>query len=283
MSMIGANSKIEAIEEALAWASIFNHHLTDLELHHNLRYKMSLREMKEIINESDEIYMKNGHIIAKSYPENNDLEKWKNNSREILQATENVLAILNSCKMVTGLAITGSVAAGVCQEGGDVDILIITKKNWVWRVRALAIYLAHNHESGRYLCPNMVMDRESLEIEPSIYAARELMQIIPIKDTGDLSSFYEINRWAQQMLPNANIKQKIPIPSMKSYPWWWSVMRAPIIGKFVESWEANRRIKELTTGSKSNESIYTKSICRGHENEHKNRIENEYRDVIGGV
>jgi hypothetical protein len=129
----------------------------------------------------------------------------------------------------------------------------------------------------------MVMDRESLEIEPSIYAARELMQIIPIKDTGDLSSFYEINRWAQQMLPNAKIKEKIPTSSMKSYPWWWSVMRAPIIGNFVESWEANRRIKELTTGSKSNESIYTKSICRGHENEHKKRIENEYRDVIGGL
>ena len=274
-------SGIDSIEETLAWASIFNHHLTSEELHHNLLRKMSIDDMNDIIDSSDDIQRKNGHILTSSYPVNASIREWKKNANMMLSITENVLAILASCRMVTGLAITGSVAAGVCQDGGDVDVLIITRKNWVWRVRALAIYLAHNHESGEYLCPNMVLDEESLEIEPSIYAARELMQIIPVKDTGGLTSLYEANQWATEMLPNSKAKQTISVSGEKSYPWWWSIMRLPIFGNFIESWEANRRIKELTKHSTSTEAIYTRSVCRGHENEHKKRIENEYIQVVG--
>lgn len=278
-----SGSKHASIKETLAWASLFQHHLTESEMHHNLRYKMNLKDMQESIEDCPDIYRKGKYVLSASYPENEDFEKWKANAQQMRQSTEQVLTILASCKMVTGLAITGSVAAGVARDDGDLDVLIITKKNWVWRVRALAIYLAHVHENGSYLCPNMVMDEESLKIESSMYAARELMQIIPVKDTGGLSNLYSVNKWAREELPNARIKPQITVSGAIKYPWWWKVMQVPILGRFIESWEANRRIKELTKRSDSTEVIYSRSVCRGHENEHKKRIEEHYSSITGGV
>ena len=272
-----------SVREVLAWASLFQHHLTDEQMYHNLRLKMNLEDMHDTIGGCEEVYRKGKYVLSTSYSENEDFEKWKANAQQMRQRTEQVLAILASCKMVTGLAITGSVAAGVARDDGDLDVLIITKKNWVWRVRSLSIYLAHCHENGNYLCPNMVMDENSLQIEPSMYAARELMQIIPIKDSGGLTNLYAMNKWAQKELPNAKIKPQIRVVGTIKYPWWWKVMRVPILGRIIESWEANRRIKELTERTNSTEIIYSRSVCRGHENEHKTRIEKEYSSITGGV
>ena len=60
-------------------------------------------------------------------------------------------------------------------------------------------------------------------------------------------------------------------------------MNIPILGSIIESWEAKRRIKELKNSSKSDEAIYTKSVCRGHENAHKNRIESEYKIALEAI
>lgn len=266
----------EALEEVLAWASIFNHHLSLEELHRNLRYQVSLTELEDHISKSPSIAYKNGFV----YLSKGEINNSKFKQRQILaehhkEFTKPVLGSLVSCKAVSGLAITGSVAAGVNDEEGDVDILIITKPNWVWRVRALAIYLGHQHPNGGLLCPNMVLSEQSLEIEPSIYGARELMQILPIKNSGSITQFFQINAWAKDMLPNSSIKESWKINPKPIYPWWWKVMQLPILGRFVESWEARRRIKQLKKESKSKEAIYTKSVCRGHENSHKKRIENE--------
>ena len=60
-------------------------------------------------------------------------------------------------------------------------------------------------------------------------------------------------------------------------------MNIPILGSIIESWEARRRIKELKLSSKSEEAIYSKSVCRGHENAHKSRIEAEYDAALEAI
>ena len=50
--------------------------------------------------------------------------------------------------------------------------MIITQPNYVWRVRALAVYLEHNANTESRICPNMVLDCRNLELRPSVYAAR---------------------------------------------------------------------------------------------------------------
>ena len=272
----------DAVDEVLAWSSIFNFHPTLEDLIENLQVKTEPEQLVEFIETSPKIRISNGVVISEKYPINTELDKSKMRANEHIEQTKEVLSILKSTKQVTGLAITGSIAAGVNEEGGDVDILLITKPGWVWRVRALAIYLSHKHPKGRLLCPNMVLANDSLEFEHSVYGAREMMRIIPIKDDKGISDLYDSNNWVQDILPNARKKGLLEIEQTRDYPWWWSVMRLPLLGSIIENWEANRRIKELTI-SKSDEAIYSKSVCRGHENAHKKRIEHEYSKAMEAI
>ena len=193
---------LKAIDEALAYSSIFNHHMEIDDLLRNLRIKCSYSNLISVIEESSHLVLDAGIIFSSKYPKNLNYAYSKELAIKTLEETKEVLSILNSCHHITGLAITGSVAAGVNAEDGDVDVLIITKPGWVWRIRALAIYLSHKHPHGNLLCPNMVMSEDYLGFEESVYSAREMMQIIPIKDKGGLSKLYSKNIWALEILPN---------------------------------------------------------------------------------
>lgn len=274
----------DALNEVMAWASIFEHKLNVSELHRNLRFKITLEELEKHLSTDSKFKLKNGFVyLSKGQLNNSKFQQRQSLAAQHKEFTKPVLESLVSCKVISGLAITGSVAAGVNDEDGDLDVLIITKPNWVWRVRALAVYLGHRHPNGRLLCPNMVMSERSLDIEPSLYASRELMQILPIKDSGSISEFYSVNSWARDLLPNSSRKDSWKLEPKPIYPWWWKVMQLPILGRIIESWEAKRRIKQLRLNSKSKEAIYTKSVCRGHESSHKKRIEAELTKKLEAV
>ncbi|MEJ6524738.1 MAG: hypothetical protein QNL65_11250, partial [Opitutales bacterium] len=265
------------------YSSIFDHHMKINDLLRNLRVKSTHSNLISAISSSSHLILENGIVFSDKYSKNPNLTYSKELAIKTLEDTKEVLSILNSCQQITGLAITGSVAAGVNAEDGDVDVLIITKPGWVWRVRALAIYLAHKHPNGGLLCPNMVMSQDSLEFEKSVYSAREMMQIIPIKDSNGISELYSKNTWVNEVLPNASKKQSITLPQQRNYPQWWKIMKIPILGSIIENWEASRRIKELNASSNSKEVVYSKSVCRGHENSHKTRIEAEYTNAIEAI
>ena len=283
MNSTGCKEIVEAIDEVLAYCSIFDHHIEIDDLLRNLRIKSSQSNLISAIETSSHLFLEDGIVFSSKYPKNLNHAYSKELAVKTLEETKEVLAILNSCNNITGLAITGSVAAGANAKDGDVDVLIITKPGWVWRIRALAIYLSHQHPRGKLLCPNMVMSEDSLEFEEGVYSARELMQIIPVKDDGGLTELYSRNTWVQDILPNTSRKIAINIEQISHYPWWWKIMKLPFLGNIIESWEASRRIKQLTTLSQSTEAFYSKSICRGHENSHKSRIEAEYSNAIEAI
>lgn len=274
---------MEAIDEVLAWSNLFEHHMSVEQFLQNLQVRCSADTLGEIVEHTPHLSIENNIVFSEKYPRNPSFEHFQKLAETHLEQTKEVLSILHSCKQVKGLAVTGSVAAGMNKEGGDVDVLILTKPGWVWRTRALAIYLSHIHKGGQLLCPNMVMSVDSLEFEQSVYGAREMMQIIPLKDENGISEMFNKNTWVNEVLPNARLKPSIPLFGKKKYPWWWRVMNIPILGSIIESWEARRRIKELKLSSKSEEAIYSKSVCRGHENAHKSRIEAEYDAALEAI
>ena len=62
------------------------------------------------------------------------------------------------------------------------------------------------------------------------------MRIIPIKDDTGISDLYESNKWVQN-IPNAGKKGCLEAEQTRDYPWWWSVMRLPLIGPIIENWK----------------------------------------------
>jgi len=272
-----------AVDEALAWSSMFDHHPTLEELRRDLRHPCSEEAMIHHLEQRHDLVVEAGHVHLLDSERNPHEQQRRRLAEDHLEVTSEVLGILASCSAVTGLAVTGSVAAGKNDENGDVDVLIVTKPGWVWRVRALALFLAHRHPRGQRLCPNMVLAEGSLSIEPSLYGARELMRMIPLKDTSGLSQLHAANAWARNVLPNASMKPLRSVPLISNYPWWWRIMTLPLVGRVVERWEASRRIKQLTSTTSTTEAVYSRSVCRGHENAHKQRIETRYRHLGGEV
>ena len=268
MTKTPADDLCMAIDEVLAWSSMFHHHLSLSDLFRNLQQACSEEELKEAVAQASHLRLEAGAVLSTRHSRNPEFATMQRLAQQHLEDTSYVLSILVACPYITGLSITGSVAAGMNGEDGDVDVLIITKPGWVWRVRALAIYLSHKHPNGRLLCPNMVMAEDSLSFSPSLYSAREMMQMIPIKDTGGLTKLYRANRWVGEVLPNAEPKARYVVNGERWGPWWWRLMTLPVLGPVIERWESARRIKELKTASESGEAVYTRSVCRGHEHRH---------------
>ena len=280
MTKTPAGDLCMAIDEVLAWSSMFHHHLSFSDLFRNLQQACSEEELKEAVAQASHLRLEAGAVLSTRHSRNPEFATMQRLAQQHLEDTSYVLSILVACPYITGLSITGSVAAGMNGEDGDVDVLIITKPGWVWRVRALAIYLSHKHPNGRLLCPNMVMAEDSLSFSRSLYSAREMMQMIPIKDTGGLTKLYRANRWVGEVLPNAEPKARYVVNGERWGPWWWRLMTLPVLGPVIERWESARRIKELKTASESGEAVYTRSVCRGHEHRHKQRIETTYTRIV---
>ena len=283
MSSVSGTNIVEAIDEVLAWSSLFGDHMNVDAVLRNLQVKSSVSSILQAIESSSHLSIENEIVYTDKYDRNLNIQYLQELASKHFKETSEVLSILNSCEQITGLAVTGSVAAGMNKEDGDVDVMIITKPGWVWRVRALAIYLSHKHPAGQLLCPNMVLSEESLRFEETVYTAREMMQIIPIKDYNGITKLYNMNEWVNDILPNAVKKPPQPLSKNRDYPWWWRIMKLPLLGRIIESWEARRRIKQLKLASTSNEAFYSKSICRSHESSHKTRIEAEYQNILEAI
>jgi len=272
----------KALLGALMWAKLFDHILDEATAQAFMNERIELETLREIINDSKHI-VKEGDLLRTAQHEVTKvtIEQRKDRAAQHLEELQPVLQTLVGLPQIEGLAITGSVAAGVNVEGGDVDVLIITRPGWVWRVRAVAVYLAHRHPNGQRLCPNMVMASDHLAIEQSLYGAREMMLMQPIKDEGGVSSMQEANPWVETMLPNASYKMTNRHSSSKrGTPWWWAICRMPLLGRLFERFESSRRIRELTRLSHSSEAIYTRSVCRGHENNHRTSIEQRLEEAM---
>lgn len=275
----------EALLKTLVWANLFDHMLDEATAQAFMEVRIEPETLREIVDGSKHI-VRDGDLLRMAQHDVTKIaiEQRKKRAVQHLKELQPVLQTLVGLPQIEGLAITGSVAAGVNDEGGDVDILIITRPGWVWRVRAVAIFLAHHHPNGHRLCPNMVIASDHLAIEQSLYGAREMMLMQPIKDEGGVSSMQEANPWVEAMLPNASFRPTTTYPATKEgTPWWWAICRMPLLGRMFERFESSRRIRELKRASRSSEAIYTRSVCRGHENNHRTSIEHRLEQAMEGL
>ena len=272
----------DALRDVLAWAAVFNHALSVEEVHRYISEKASEAEVERALHESsfavctEEMW----HFNTASY-DGSWNEHRRANASLHLHEIGSVLAQLAASPTVEALAITGSVAAGVNDADGDVDLLIVARPGHVWRVRALAIYLQHNVAGGGRMCPNMVLSRDNLDLRPSVYAARELAMMRPLKGEHIFEEMIAHNAWFSEHLPNAAMREPLSMPSPSGgMPWWWAVMRTPFAGRWAERWESGRRIRELRATTRSDETTYSRDRCIGHENAHRSRIEQSMAQIL---
>ncbi|MEC7425344.1 MAG: nucleotidyltransferase domain-containing protein, partial [Candidatus Thermoplasmatota archaeon] len=163
------------IIDVLSWAAVFDRGLKSSEVLRYLTKKSTIEEVSAVLGGIDEFEQRAGrwYLTGKEYP-GLDYEKRIANANRHIKEGLPVVSKLCETSSILGVAITGSLASGSSIEGADLDLLIVTKADYVWRVRALAVYLEHNARVKTRICPNMVLDRRNLKLRPSVYAAREL-------------------------------------------------------------------------------------------------------------
>jgi hypothetical protein len=183
------------------------------------------------------------------------------------------------------VSITGSLAMNnVSGPHDDIDLLIVAAENRVWLARGLTILIVHLARSfGVELCPNYVIAEHKLELgEPSLFAAHELAQLIPISGLDMYFRLLKSNAWSVDYLPNISPRQ----PSMRKPATvgriGQRVLEAALSGRLgdaVERRERKRkipRLRQIASKQGGSGAMYTPDLCKGHADDHSASVYQQF-------
>lgn len=176
------------------------------------------------------------------------------------------------------VALTGSLAAGNLEAGGDLDYLVVTTPNRLWLCRALIVALVRWASlRGERLCPNYFLDEQSLRTGPEdLYQAHELAQMVPLSG---LQVYYRMRRenaWALRFLPNASGPPALtPGREISSTNRWKGALEKALgggLGARLDAWEMRRKIRRLEArAGRGPEAVFCAGQCKGHLEGHAGR------------
>ena len=175
------------------------------------------------------------------------------------------------------VAVTGSLAVDSTDAHEDVDLLVVTADDRLWLSRAMAMVVVRGAGLGHVrLCPNYLLAESALEIaDRSLFAARELMQMVPIAGGATYRELLQRNAWVHDWLPNATLRSPARRASGRASAIARRCLEGALggsIGAAIERWEMDRKVRRLTAESQSAETRYDRWVCKGHTEEHRHRV-----------
>lgn len=141
-------------------------------------------------------------------------ERASNRKIEIAKKNTSLLAKFPTVK---GVFITGALAMNNAKEESDIDLMILTKRNWLWTTRLITYLVLRIMNYGvrkpgdinqkDKLCLNIWLDESALSWDKkdrNIYSAHEIAQVVPIVDKENIyQRFLQKNRWILDYWPNS--------------------------------------------------------------------------------
>jgi hypothetical protein len=166
----------------------------------------------------------------------------------------------------------------------DIDLLIVTAQNRVWLARGLVILIVHLARTfGVYFCPNYLIAEHRLElVEPSLFTAHELAQLVPLFGLDTYHRFLERNAWMTAFLPNASPKRASARELQVALRYGQRALEGLLggrLGDALEYWERGRKIPRLrqVAGEQGGSgTIYTPDLCKGHADDHAASVHQQY-------
>ena len=214
---------------SLLYHNIFDYPLTFAEM---VKWNASVNFVAKILNvpiEYREGYFflkgRNGLIYKRVFR-----SRISDKKMEIAKKASRILSMIPSIKMVS---VTGSLAMKNALDESDIDLFLITGKNFLWSTRALSYLLlrifgfkirkAGNRGQKDMLCLNMWLDESDLvwpKKDRNFYTAHEIAQSLPLVNKDKTyERFLRHNRWILNFWPNSvkilNSEPKIQNPHHK--------------------------------------------------------------------
>jgi hypothetical protein len=185
--------------------------------------------------------------------------------------------LIAAVPFVRMVSITGSLAMNnVSDSHDDIDLLIVTAENRVWLARGLTILIVHLARTlGVELCPNYVIAEHKLELgEPSLFAAHEMAQLIPISGLDTYFRLLESNTWLVDYLPNISPRQSSVRKPTTVGRIGQRGLEAALSGRLGDALERRERerkiprLRQIARKQGGSGARYTPDLCKGHADDH---------------
>lgn len=187
-------------------------------------------------------------------------------------------ALLARFPFVRLVAVSGALAVDNAGVNGDIDFFIVTEPDRLWLCRGLVIGVVRwAARRGVTLCPNYFLSERMLALDPpSLFAAHEVTQMVPVGHTGTYRRFRRLNRWTDRFLPNAAGAPRVIAARSNRHSCWslaaeWAGRTS--WGGRVERWEQTRKIGRLSRRARGHdEARFSAEWCKGHFGRYGDRV-----------
>jgi hypothetical protein len=193
--------------------------------------------------------------------------------------------LIAAMPFVRMVSITGSLAMNnVSGPHDDIDLLIVAAENRVWLARGLTILIVHlARRFGVELCPNYVIAEHKLEIgEPSLFAAHEMAQLIPISGLDTYFRLLESNAWSVDYLPNISPRQSSVREPATVGRIGQRMLEAALSGRLGDTMERRERerkiprLRQIASKQGGSGARYTPDLCKGHADDHSASVYQQF-------
>ena len=195
-------------------------------------------------------------------------------------------ALLARFPFVRLVAVSGALAVDNAGVNGDIDYFIVTEPDRLWLCRSLVIGVVRwVARRGITLCPNYFLSERVLALDPpSLFAAHEVTQMVPVGDTETYRRFRQLNRWTDRFLPNAVGAPRVIETTSGTRPRWsraaaWAGRTG--WGGRVERWEQTRKVGRFSRRARGHdEARFSTEWCKGHFGGYGERVRLGLRDRL---
>jgi hypothetical protein len=197
--------------------------------------------------------------------------------------------LIGRLPFVRMVAVTGALAVDNVEPSADIDYMIVTETGRLWVCRALIIAVVRLAAvRGDVICPNYLLAEHALAIsERTLYAARELAQMVPVCGHAVYGQLRAANAWADGLLPNAAGAPRDVAEARLGRQWARGLAEWALrgrLGALAERWEMRRKIRKLSRHAGAGaEAAFCADWCKGHFGGHGQRTLAAYQQRLRAV
>jgi len=199
-----------AIVRSVVYAGLFDYPLTLAEVHRTLvacdasvadvlaTYTRS-PALRGLVEHRDGFFFPagRGDLIA-------ERRRREARSRVFLDRHRSLLAMICRLPFVRMVALSGSIAHLNLEEGGDLDLFIVTRGHHVWTVTLTILVLTRLLRCRREVCANFVVSDSALAFEqPDLFTANQIIHLKPLVGGDAMAELLTANPFVARYYPNA--------------------------------------------------------------------------------
>jgi hypothetical protein len=283
---------LQAILCTIAYSDVFDHPLTEAEIHtYLIEVPASRAEVHRALYAdllpARRLACREDHFMLPGREAALDLRRRRGEfSTRLWPHAVRYGRWIGHLPFVRMVAVTGSLAVDSADRQADLDYLIVTRPGRLWLTRALVILLVRlASRRGDTICPNYFLSEGALELpQRNLFTAHELAQMTPLVGTEVYGHMWRLNGWVRGFLPNVARRTDgttlSGVYSEKIRPGLEALLQSRWAGR-LEEWEMRR--KQIRFGRQVHphpEAAFGPDICKGHFDDHGQRILEAYQDRL---